>query len=169
MGTDGRSVRGGSNSAYSTQWDFGLGHNSDTQRHYDTLICGASLTPPSASSKLTAPHTPLLRSGSWISEPFKEPGLGRACNADLSQSSSPCVNVPGGLAPKGVAGVVIRGESRSEDLRDLREGQEEGEDPSPNPLGGSGGPSEGLEPSSPHPTNCRKEETRCCKKSVLAS
>ena len=161
-------MQGGSDSAYSTLWDFGLGRSSDTQRHYDTLVCGASLTPPLVSSRLTAPHTPPLRSGSWISEPSKEPGLGRACNTDPSQFSSPCVIVPGRLALKEVAGVAARGESRSEDLRDLREGQEEGGDPSPNHLGGSGGPFEEPEPSSPCPPNCRKEETRCCKKSVLA-
>ena len=168
LGTDGGSDLGGADSVYSMQLDSGSGHSSDTQKHYETLICGASPTLPSESSKPTTPHTPPLRSGSQISEPFKELGLRRACNADLTQSSSPCVNVPGGLALKEVAGVVIRGESRSEDLRDSRGGQEEGGDPGPNPLGGSGGPSEESGPSSPHPPNCRKEETRCCKKSVLA-
>ena len=144
--TGGGNAQGGTDSAYSTLWGSGSGHSSDTQRHYDTLICGASLIPPSVSSMLTAPHTPPLRSGSLISGSSKELGLGRACNTDLSQYSSPCVNIPGGLAPKEVAGVVIRGESRLEDLRDLREGQEEGEDPSPYPLGGLGGPSKEPEP-----------------------
>ena len=167
MGTGEGNVQDGTDSVYSRQLGSGSGCNSDTQRHYETPIFGASPALPSECSKPTAPYTPPLRAGSWISEPSKEPGLGRACNADLSQSS-PCVNVPGGLPPKEDAGVVTRGESRLEDLRDLREGQEEGGDPSPNPLGGSGGPSEEPGPLSPHPPNCKKEETRCCKKSILA-
>ena len=162
------SAQDGTGSVYSTQSDSGSGHSSDNQRHYDTLIFGASPTFPSESPMPPTPHAPPLRDRSWISEPSEEPGLGRACNADLSQSSSPCVNDPDKLPLKEDAGVVTRGESRSEDLRDSREGQEEEGDLGPNLLRGSGGPSEGPEPSSPHPPNCRKEDTRCCKKSVLA-
>ena len=168
LGIDGGNVQDGTDSVYNTQLDSGLGRNSDTQRHYDTLIFGASPTLPSESPMLPVPHTPPLRARSWISEPSEGLGLRRACNTALSQSSSPCMNVPGGLPLNEEAGVATRGESRLEDLRDLREGQEEGGDPGPNPLRGSGGPSEEPGPLSPCPPNCKKEETRCCKKSILA-
>ena len=108
-GTGEGNEQGGTNSVYSTLLDSGLGHSSDTQRHYNTPICSASPTLLSESPKLTTPHTPPLRSRSWISEPSEEPGLRRACSTDLSQSSSPCVNIPGRLAPNEVAGIVTRG------------------------------------------------------------
>ena len=61
------------------------------------------------------------------------------------------MNVPGGLGPNEEPGEVIRGESRSSDCKDLREGQEEGGVPGPNPLGGTGGSSEEPGLTSPLP------------------
>ena len=109
LGIGGGNVPGGTDSVYNLQPDSGLSHSSDTQRHYDTPISGASPTLPSESPTLPAPHTPPLRAGSRISEPSEGLGLGRACNAAQSQSSSPCVNIPGGLPPNEEAGVVTRG------------------------------------------------------------
>ena len=129
LDTHGVSEMDGVYSVYNTPQDVGSGCSSDNPEHYDTPISCASPTPPSAYSKPLAHHTPLLKSGSPRSEPFSDVGLRRACNTALSQSSSSCVNAPGGLDPRDRVGVATRGESRSEEWRDSREGQEGGGDP----------------------------------------
>ena len=159
---------GGVYSDYSTRPGTESGHSSGKPERHDTLICDASPIPPSTSSKLETPQTPLLIDGSRLSNPSAGVGLGRACSADLSQSSSASKNGPGESDPRTKGGVVTRGESRSEDWRDWREGQGEGGDLSPGPLRGpfilSGDP----DPSSLPPPNDRKEETSCWRNSTLA-
>ena len=148
-------------SVYNRPQDVGSGCSSDNPAHHDTLISCASPTLPSGPSSIPpVPHTPPLMTRSPRSKPSSELGLGRACNTDLSQSSSPCKNAPGGLALNKVAGVATWGGLRSDDCKDSREGQEGGEGLSPNPLGGSGSPSEGSEPLSPCLPNCKREETK---------
>ena len=161
LDTHGENARGGAYSDYNTQQEIESSHNSDTPEHYDTPICDASPVPPSRSPTPEVLHTPLLTPGSQISEPFSDVGLGRACNAALSQSPSPCVNAPGESDRCTEEGVVIRGELSWLDRRDSREGQGEGEDPGPGPDGGSSVPSGDLGPSLSPPPNDRKEETRC--------
>ena len=155
------SARDGVYSDYNTLLDAESSRSSDTPEHYDTPICGASLVPPSESPTPRVPHMPLLIPGSRISEPSSDAGLGRACNADLSQSPSSCVNGPGESDLCIEEGVATRGESSWLERRDSREGQEEGEDPSPGLGKGSSGPSGDLGPSLLPPPNDRKEVTRC--------
>ena len=148
-------------SVYNTLLDAESNHNSGNPEHYDTPIYGASPIPPSVSPTPEAPHMPLLIPGSWISEPSSDVGLGRACNAALSQSPSSCVNGPGESDLRIEEGVATRGESSWLERRDLREGQEEGEDPGPGLGEGSSGPFGDLGPSLLPPPNDRKEATRC--------
>ena len=98
-------------SVYNTLQDAGSGRSSDIPEHYDTPIYDASLVPPSESPMPRAPHMPLLIPRSRISEPSSDVGLGRACNADLSQSPSSCVNAPGESDWRTEEGVATRGES----------------------------------------------------------
>ena len=156
-------------SAYNTLSVTGSGHSSGNPERYDTPICDASPTPPSRSSKLEAPYTPLLIDGSRLSTPGEDIGLGRACNADLSQSSSFSENGPGETDPRTEEGVATRGELRSEDWRDWREGQGEGGDLGLGPLRGSFIPPGDPDPSSLPPPNDRKEEMSCCRNSTLAN
>ena len=169
LDTHGESATGGVCSDYSTLPGTGSDRSSGMPEHYDTLICGASPIPPSTSSKLETPQTPLLIDGSLLSNPCEDVGLGRACSAELSQSSSASENGPGESDPRTEEGVATRGESRSEDWRDWREGPGEGEDPGPEPLKGPFIPSGDPDPSSLPPPNDRKEETSCCKNSTLAN
>ena len=155
------SVRDGVYSDDNTPLDTGSSRSSDTPEHYDTPIYGASRVPPSESPTPGVPHRPLLIPGSWISEPSSDVGLRRACNADLSQSPSSCVNGPGESDLRIEEGVATRGESSWLERRDLREGQEEGEDPGPGLGEGSSGPFGDLGPSLLPPPNDRKEATRC--------
>ena len=161
LDTHGGSARDDVYSDYNTLQDAGSGRSSDTPEHYDTPIYDASLVPPSESPMPEAPHTPLLIPRSRISELSSDVGLGRVCNADQSQSPLPCVNAPGELDWRTEEGVATRGELSWLERRDLREGQEEGEDPSPGLGKGSSGPSGDLGPSLPPPPNDRKEVTRC--------
>ena len=161
LDTHGESATGGAYSVYSTLSETESDRSSGNPEHYDTPICDASPIPPSTSSKLEAPQTPLLIGGSWLSTPCKDVGLGRACSTDPSQSSSASENGPGELGPHTEEGVVTRGESRSEDRRDWREGQEEGGDLDLGPLGGSFVPSGNPGPSSLPPPNDRKVEMSC--------
>ena len=161
LDTHGENATGGIYSAYSTPLVTELSHNSGTLEHYDTPIFGASPVPPSRSPMPGVPHTPLLIPGSRISEPSSDVGLGRACNADLSQSPSSCVNNPGESDLCIEEGVATRGESSWLERRETREGQEEGGDPDLGPDEGSSSPSGDLGPSSPPPPNDRKEVTRC--------
>ena len=149
------SGKGGVYSECSTLQDAESSRSSDNPEHYDTPIYDASPTPPSEPPKLEAPHTPLLIPGSLISVPSSDVGLGRACNAALSQSPSSCVNAPGELDQCTEEGVAIRGESSWLECKDSREGQEEGEDPSPGLGEGSSGPSGDLGPSLLPPPNDR--------------
>ena len=98
-------------SVYNTPQDTGSGHSSDIPEHYDTPIYNASLVPPSESPMPGAPHTPLLIPRSRILEPSSDVGLGRACNADLSQSPSSCMNAPGESDRHTEEGVATKGES----------------------------------------------------------
>ena len=148
-------------SVYSTPQAAESNHSSGNPEHYDTPIYDASPTLPSESPMLEAPHMPLLIPGSQISVPSSDIGLGRACNADLSQSPSSCMNAPGELDQRTEEGVVIRGESSWLECKDSREGQEEGQDPSPGLGEGSSSPSGDLGPSPLPPPNDRKEVTRC--------
>ena len=161
LDTHGESVTGGAYSVYSTLPGTESDRSSGNPECYDTLICDASPIPPSMSSKLEAPQTPLLIDRSRLSMPCEDVGLGRACSADPSQSSSASENGPGESGPHTEEGVATRGESRSEDWRDWREGQEEGGDLGLGPLGGSFVPSDDPGPSSLPPPNDRKVETSC--------
>ena len=169
LDTHGESATDDAYSAYNTLPGIGSDHSSGNPEHYDTPICNASPTPLSRSSKLEAPQTPLLIDGSRISEPGEDIGLGRACSADPSQSSSASENGPGKPDPHTEEGVAMRGESRSEDWRDWREGQGEEGDLGLGPLGESFVPPGNLDPSSLPPPNDRKEETSCCRNSTLAN
>ena len=160
LDTHGASGTDGADSFYSTLPVSGSSHSSDIPECYATPISCASLTPPSESPRLNAPHTPLLIPGNPISGPSSGVGLRRACNAALSQSPSSSVNDPGELDLCTEEGVVMREESRSDERRDSRGGQEEGGDPDPGPGEDSSDPSDGPEPSSP-PPNDRKDVTRC--------
>ena len=151
----------GAYSVYNTLQDAGSSHSSGNPGHYDTPIYDASPTLPSVSPMPTSPHTPLLTPGSRILEPSSDAGLGRACNAALSQPPLLSVNAPGKLDLRTEVGVVIRGELSWLERKDSREGQEEGEDPGPGLDEGSSGPSGGLGPSLLPPPNDRKEVTRC--------
>ena len=155
-------------SVYNTRPVAESGHSSDNPGHYDTLIYDASPIPPSESPTPEAPHTPLLTPRSRISDPSSDVGLGRACNAALSQSPSSCVNGPGKLDGHTEVRVVTRGELSWLECRESREGQEEGEDPGPGLGEGSSGPSGDLGPSPLPPPNDRKEVMRCWRKSTLA-
>ena len=161
LDTHGESETGDVYSVYNTPRATESNHSSGNPEHYAKLICGASLIPPSGSPMLDAPHMPLLIPRSWILGPSSDVGLRRACNAALSQSPLSPVSGPGELGPHIEEGVVTRGESSWEDLRDSREGQAEGGDHDPNPLGGSSDPSVNLGPSLPPPPNDRKVETSC--------
>ena len=161
LDTHGGNAMDGVYSDYSIQSGIGSDRNSGIPEHYDTPVYGASPVPPSRSPTPEVPHTPLLIPGSWISEPSSDVGLGRACNADLSQSPSSCVNGPGESDLRIEEGVATRGESSWLERRDSREGQEEGEDPGLGLGEGSSGPSGDLGPSSPPPPNDKKEVTRC--------
>ena len=169
LDTHGGSAMDDAYSADSILPGTGSDHSSDNPEHYDTPISNASLTLLSKSSKPEAPQTPLLIDGSRLSKPSEGVGLGRACSADPSQSSSASENGPGESDPRTEEGVATRGESRSEDWRDWREGQGEGEDLGPGPLGGSFVPPGDPGPSSLPPPNDRKEETSCWRKSTLAN
>ena len=129
LDTHGGNARDGVYSDFNTPLDVGSSHSSDTPEHYDTPICGASRVPPSESPMPGVSHMPLLIPRSRISEPSSDVGLGRACNADQSQSPSFCVNGPGESDLCIEEGVATRGESSWLERRDSREGQEEGEDP----------------------------------------
>ena len=148
-------------SVYNTPQDAESNHSSGNPEHYDTPIYDASPTLPSVSPMLASPHTPLLIPGSWILEPSSDIGLGRACNAALSQSPSLSVNTPGESDWRTEARVATRGELSWLEWKDSREGQEEGEDPSPGLGEGSSGPSGDLGPSLLPPPNDRKEVMRC--------
>ena len=169
LDTHGESATDDAYSAYSTLPGTGTDHSSGNPEHYDTPICNASPTPLSRSSKLEAPQTPLLIDGSRLSKPGEDVGLGRACSTDPSQSSPASENGPGESDPRTEEGVATRGESRSEDWRDWREGQGEGGDPGPDPLRGSSVPPGDPDPSSLPPPNDRKEEMSCCRNSTLAN
>ena len=161
LDTHGGNAKDGAYSDCSTLPGTGLDRSSGNPEHHDTPIYDASPTPPSEPPKREAPHTPLPIPGSRISMPSSDVGLGRACNAALSQSPSSCVNVPGESDRCTEGGVATRGESSWLDRRDSREGQEEGEDPDPGPDEGSSGPFGDLGSSLSPPPNDRKEETRC--------
>ena len=161
LDTCGGSAKDGVYSDYNTPLVVESSHSSDTPEHYDTPIYDASPTPPSESPMLAAPPTPLLIPRSRISEPSSDVGLGRACNAALSQSPSFCVNAPGESDQHTEEGVATRGELNWLECRDSREGQEEGENPGLGLGEGSSGPSGDRGPSPSLPPNDRKEVTRC--------
>ena len=161
LNTHGESEMDGAYSVYNTPQAVEPSHSSDNPEHYDTLIYDASPTPPSVSPTPTALHMPLLIPGSRISEPSSDVGLGRACNAALSQSPSLSVNAPGKSDWRTEVGVATRGELSWLERKDSREGQEEGEDPGPGLGEDSSGPSGDLGPSLLPPPNDRKEVRRC--------
>ena len=122
-------------SVYSTPWAVESGHNFGNPEHYDTPIYNASPTPPAVSPKPSAHHMPLPIPRSQILGPSSDVGLRRACSTDQSQYPLSCVNTPGESDQCTEEGVVMRGELSWEECKDSREGQAEGGDPGPNPLG----------------------------------
>ena len=95
LDTHGVSETDGVHSVYSTPQNTESGHSSGKPEYYNTLISCASLTHLSAPSRPPTPQMPPPSSRNLISELSSDPGLRRACNGDLSQSSSPCENVLG--------------------------------------------------------------------------
>ena len=75
LDTHEENAMGGAYSDYSTLPGTGSDRSSGKPERHDTPICDASPIPPSTSSKLETPQTPLLIDGSRLSNPCEDVGV----------------------------------------------------------------------------------------------